>query len=110
MHSSFALLQVHRVRRQIPVNGRVAVGVKSESFLSQRRSSQDKWPEGGVERSANLVGTCRLGAVFGLLITETHHEARPQSDRFVHGPDAGQRRAGPLGQWIYARSGCAESP
>ena len=45
MHASFALFQVDRISRQIPVIEPMAAGMEAESFLSDRSGRQHERPE-----------------------------------------------------------------
>ena len=48
--AAFTLLEVHGVRRQIPVHDRVAVGVEVQAFLADGSGRKDAGPEGGINR------------------------------------------------------------
>ena len=50
VHTSLTLLEIDRVRRQVPVRNRVAVGVEVEPFLPHGRRRQDERPERRIER------------------------------------------------------------
>src|SRR4051794_9170594 len=54
VNSTFALLEVDRVVRQVPVDDDVAVGVEVESLLPDRGADEDERPIRGVEPLAQL--------------------------------------------------------
>jgi hypothetical protein len=57
MYAAFSLFQVHRIWWEIPMNNFVAVCVKVEAFLSDGGRCENKWPEWGIERAPNIIGT-----------------------------------------------------
>ena len=58
VHPPLALLHVHRVGRQVPVDDRVAVVVEVQPLLADRGSRQHERPERGVERISDVVSGC----------------------------------------------------
>ena len=51
------LLEIHRVRRQVPVHHRMAVGVEVEAFLPDRSARQHEGPERRIERGPHLISS-----------------------------------------------------
>src|SRR6516164_7576842 len=49
MNAPFALLQIHRVTRKIPVNDSMAVGMEIQTFLADGSGCEHERPEGRVE-------------------------------------------------------------
>ncbi len=53
--ATFALLEINRVSRKVPMHHGVAVEMEVESFLPHRRRGEDKRPEWRVESMADVV-------------------------------------------------------
>src|ERR1700728_3053394 len=54
VHAAFALLEVHRVGRKVPVHYCVAPPVEIDALLADTRSGEHKRPERAVEGVAHL--------------------------------------------------------
>lgn len=65
IHSALALLEVHWVRRRVPVDDRAAPPVEVDPFLAHARSRQNPRPERAVECRTNLREPRRLVALAG---------------------------------------------
>lgn len=100
--AAFALLEVDRVGRQVPVHHRVAVGMEIQSLLPDGSGRQHKGPERGVEGLANLPLACAGPTVVALLSTEAHGEVVAHAVALdVHGA------IGAL-ELVHARGACAK--
>ena len=75
MDPPLALLQVHRVRRQVPVHDGMAVGMEVEPLLPHRGGGQDERPERRVESLAHPVDSLNRLAVLHP-VTQPQAEAR----------------------------------
>src|SRR4051794_18570262 len=69
---ALALLEVHWIRRCVPMNDRVTPAVEVDALLPNARRGEDEWPERAVERFAHLR---HARVVFGLALA-----AVPQSE------------------------------
>lgn len=76
---ALALFHVDWIARQVPVNDAVAIGVKVQTFLPDRRGRKHERPKGRIERRAHK--TCPVYACFILaLLGKAHSEAAAQGD------------------------------
>src|SRR6185295_10681810 len=75
VNAALTLLEVDGVGREVPMRDRVAVQVKVESLLPNRRCGQHEGPERAVEGLADLVNACTL-AIFGALFGKSSGETR----------------------------------
>ena len=87
MHASFALFQVDRIARQIPVVEPMAVRMEVESFLSDRCGRQHERPE---RRVKGITYAAQAGRrfFFVAIVGEPHGESAP------HGEPADTKSAG----------------
>ncbi len=83
VNPAFALFEVHRIGRQVPVNHCVTVGMKIKPFLTDRRCNEHERPEGRVKRILHLLGSS-LRSFFVFLVPKTHGKANPHALR-LHG-------------------------
>ncbi len=79
MDPALALLHVHRVARQVPVDDRVAVGVEVQPFLADGRRGEDERPERRVEGRTDLVLAGDGAANVSLGLTEADRKMRAQA-------------------------------
>src|SRR5215211_263547 len=77
MHTAFALLQVNRVRREVPVHDGVAVGVEVQTLLPDGSRREYEGPERRVKGLAQLPRARDLGAVVGPFLPEAEREVAP---------------------------------
>jgi len=82
MDSPLTLLEINGVRRQVPMDHRMAVGMKVQTFLANGGSSEHKWPEGRVERLANLVTPSGPLRAIALIALETQREPSSEPAAF----------------------------
>ena len=55
VNTAFPLFKVNRVRREVPVDHRMAIPMKIETFLSDGGRTQHEWPERRIERGPNGI-------------------------------------------------------
>src|SRR5271167_4399674 len=78
MNASFALLQVHGVAWQIPMNNRMAVGMEIQPFLADGSCRKDERPERRVEGGAHrFFAKLRFFSLAAPFVAITHRKARP---------------------------------
>ena len=74
MDAAFALLQIDGIRRQIPVHDGVAPSVEVESFLTDRRRSENERAKRRVEGGAHYVDTGKGLVAVVLELAEAQRE------------------------------------
>ena len=78
MDASFALFQIHRITRKIPVNDRMAVGMEIQAFLADGSSRQNEWPEWRIEGGTHrFFAKLRFFSLATALIAIAHCKAHP---------------------------------
>ena len=73
VNAPFALFQIDRIAREIPMVDAVAIRVEVQPLLADRGSGEDERPEGGIERIPDAAETCN-GAFLILIVGEAHRE------------------------------------
>src|SRR5688572_15253159 len=80
MYAPLPLFEIDSVRRELPMDHRVAVRVEVEALLTDRSRGEHERPERRVERLAHLVRTRNFTTIFGGVLAEPGRESRS------HGP------------------------
>src|SRR5689334_5579029 len=76
VHSAFALLQIHWIGWQVPVNDGVAIMVEIQPFLANGGSCQNERPKGRVKSRSDQVLSIDFLVFCFNVFTEARRESR----------------------------------